>query len=97
MSVKIKPLANRVLILPIEEESKTASGIYIPESAKEKPQKGEVVAVGPGKFEHGNLIKPGVKVGDIVIFKKWGGEDINIEGKEYKLVEEEDILAIVQQ
>lgn len=91
----IKPILDNILVLPLEEEEKTASGIYIPDSAKEKPQRGEVVAVGPGKFEHGNLIKPGVKKGDVVIFKKWGGEELTVDGKEYKLVKEEDILAIV--
>lgn len=91
----VKPILDLILILPIDEDEKTSGGIYIPESAKEKPQRGKVIEVGPGKFEHGNLIKPGVKKGDLVIFKKWGGEEINIEGKVYKLVKEEDILAIV--
>lgn len=93
--MKVKPILDNILVLPLEEDEKTASGIYIPESAKEKPQKGKVVEVGPGKFEHGNLIKPGVSKGDVVIYKKWGGEEITIEGKTYKLVKEEDILAIV--
>lgn len=93
--MKVTPILDNILILPLEAEEKTASGLYIPDSAKEKPQKGKVVEVGPGKFEHGNLIKPGVKKGDIVIFKKWGGEELTIEGKDYKLVKEEDILAVV--
>jgi len=94
--MKVKPILDHILILPLEENEKTSGGIYIPESAKEKPQKGKVIEVGPGKFEHGNLIKPGVKKNDVVIFKKWGGEEITVEGKIYKLVKEEDILAIVE-
>ena len=94
--MKIKPILDHILIEPLAENEKTSSGIYIPESAKEKPQKGKVIEVGPGKFEHGNLIKPGVKKGQIVIFKKWGGEEITIERKVYKLVKEEDILAILE-
>ena len=93
----VKPILDNILILPLDAEEKTASGLYIPETAKEKPQKGEVIEVGPGKFENGNLIKPGVKKGDIVIFKKWGGEELTINGKDYKLVKEEDILAIVEE
>jgi len=95
--MQIKPILDHILIQPLEDGDKTASGIYLPETAKEKPQKGKVISVGPGKFEHGNLIKPGVKKGDVVIFKKWGGEEITVEGKEYKLVKEEDILAIVKE
>ena len=94
--MKVTPILDNILILPLEAEEKTASGLYIPDSAKEKPQKGKVVEVGPGKFEHGQLIKPGVKKGDIVIFKKWGGEELTIEGEDYKLVKEEDILAVVK-
>lgn len=93
--MKVTPILDNILILPLEAEEKTASGLYIPDSAKEKPQKGKVIEVGPGKFENGNLIKPGVKKGDIVIFKKWGGEELTIEGKDYKLVKEEDILCTV--
>ena len=95
--MKVTPILDNILILPLDAEEKTASGLYIPETAKEKPQKGEVIEVGPGKFENGNLIKPGVKKGDIVIFKKWGGEELTINGKDYKLVKEEDILAIVEE
>lgn len=95
--MKVTPILDNILILPLEAEEKTASGLYIPDSAKEKPQKGKVVEVGPGKFENGNLIKPGVKKGEIVIFKKWGGEELTIEGKDYKLVKEEDILAVISE
>lgn len=92
----IKPILDNILIQPLEAEEKTASGIYIPDSAKEKPQKGKVISVGPGKFEHGQLIKPGVKPKDVVLFKKWGGEEITLDGKDLKLVKEEDILAIIE-
>lgn len=95
--MKVTPILDNILLLPLEAEEKTASGLYIPDSAKEKPQKGKVVEVGPGKFENGNLIKPGVKKGEIVIFKKWGGEELTIEGKDYKLVKEEDILAVISE
>ncbi len=95
--MKVTPILDNILILPLDAEEKTASGLYIPETAKEKPQKGEVIEVGPGKFENGNLIKPGVKKGDVVIFKKWGGEELTIEGKDYKLVKEEDILAVIEE
>ncbi len=91
----VKPILDHILILPLEENEKRASGLYIPETAKEKPQKGKVIETGPGKYENGNLQKLGVKKGDVVIFKKWGGEELTLDGKEYKLVKEEDILAIV--
>ncbi|PIS23232.1 co-chaperone GroES [candidate division WWE3 bacterium CG08_land_8_20_14_0_20_40_13] len=92
--INIKPLLDNIVIEPSEKEKKTASGILIPDSAKEKPQEGKVVAVGPGKFtESGQMIKPAVKVGDTVIYKKWGGNEVKIEGKDYLIVKEEDILA----
>ena len=89
----VKPLFDNILIEPSERERKTASGIVIPDSAKEKPQEGKVIAVGGGKTnDAGQLIKPQVKVGDIVMYKKWGGNEIKIEGKDYLIVKEEDIL-----
>jgi chaperonin GroES len=93
--MNVTPTLDNILVLPLEADEKTASGIYIPDSAKEKPQKGKVISVGPGKFEHGQLIKPGVKKNQVVLFKKWGGEEITVDGKEYKLVKEEDILATI--
>ncbi len=95
MAIKIKPLSDNILIQPLAEK-KTPSGIVIPETAKEKPQEGKVVAVGPGRYEDGELIKPEVKKGDKVIYKKWGGNEIKIEGKEYLIVKSEDILAVLE-
>lgn len=93
---KIKPLSDNLLVEPLQKETTLPSGIVIPDTAKEKPQEGKVLAVGPGKRDDdGNRIPMEVKVGDIVMFKKWGGTDIKIDGKELLLVKEEDILAIV--
>ncbi len=91
---KIKPLSDYLLIMPLEEETKLPSGIVIPDTAKEKPQKGEVIAVGPGKVDDGERVPLEVKVGDIVMYKKWGGTEVKFEGKEYLLVKEEDVLAV---
>lgn len=94
---KIKPLLDYLLIEPLEGETKLPSGIVIPDSAKEKPQEGKVIATGPGKRdEKGNIVPMDVKVGDTVMFKKWGGTDIKVEGKDMLLVKQEDILAIVE-
>ena len=93
--MKIKPLLDNILIQPLAEK-KTPSGIVIPETAKEKPQEGRVVAVGPGRVEDGELIKPEVKKGDKVIYKKWGGNEVKSEGKEYLIVKFEDILAVIE-
>ena len=93
--LKIKPLADRVVVSPLEAETKTASGIIIPDTAKEKPQEGEVVAVGPGsKNENGKLTPMDVKVGDIVLFGKWSGTEVKIDGKEYSIMKESDIMGI---
>jgi len=96
--VNIKPLADYVLIEPIKEEEKTKAGILLPESAeKEKPEKGKVIAVGPGKRdEKGNLIPVSVKVGQTVLFKKYGPDEIKVNDKEYLICKEEDILAIIE-
>jgi chaperonin GroES len=94
---KIQPLGDYLLIEPLEEETKTPSGIVIPDTAKEKPQKGRIVEAGPGALdEKGKRIPMEVKIGDIVMFKKWGGTEIKIERKEHLLVKAEDILAIVK-
>lgn len=94
---KIKPLFDYILIEPLEKETTLPSGIVIPDSAKEKPQEGKVVATGSGKTDdNGNLIKPSVKAGDIVMYKKWGGTEVKIEGKDHLLVKEEDLLAKVE-
>jgi len=89
--LNIKPLADRVLVEPLEAETKTASGIIIPDSAKEKPQKGNVVAVGPGTKE--NPVT--VKVGNSVLYGKYSGTELKLEGKNYLIMRESDILAIV--
>ncbi|MFO7657742.1 MAG: co-chaperone GroES [Bacteroidales bacterium] len=89
--VKIKPLADRVVIEPKEAEEKTASGLIIPDSAKEKPQKGKIVATGPGTKDE----KMEVKVGDVVLYGKYAGTEISIEGKDYLIMRQSDIFAIV--
>jgi len=94
--MKLKPLNDRVLIKRIEMEEKTAGGIYIPDSAKEKPMKGEIVAAGEGKIDDaGKRVKMTVKKGDTVLFAKYAGNEINIEGAEHLVMREDDILAIV--
>ena len=96
MAVNLKPLADRVVVQPAAAEEKTKSGIIIPDTAKEKPQRGEVVAVGDGKVaDSGNLIKPSVKVGDTVLYGKYSGTEITLEGTDYLIMRESDILAIV--
>ncbi len=90
------PLGDRVLIKPLESEQKTASGIIIPDSAKEKPQEGEIIAVGSGKYIDGKLMPLEVKVGDRVIFSKYGGDEIKVDGQELKLISESDILATIK-
>jgi chaperonin GroES len=92
----IKPLADRILLETLEAEVKTQGGIYIPDNAKEKPQKGKIVAVGTGrKNDKGEVIAPEVKVGDIVLYGKYSGTEITVDGKEYLIVKESDILAIL--
>ena len=94
--MNIKPLADRVVVKPIEEEEKKQGGIIIPDTAKEKPQKGEVVAVGPGKVDdNGKRIPMEVKVGDKVLFGKYAGTEVEIDGEDYLIMRESDILAIV--
>ena len=96
MKNKIKPLFDNVLIRPLEAEAKTASGIILPDSAKEKPQMGQVMAVGTGGTdEKGNSIKMIVKAGQKVMYKKWGGTEVKVENEEWTIVEQKDILAIV--
>jgi len=97
MSIKIKPLGDRVLVEPLEEEEVVKGGILIPDSAKEKPQEAKVVAVGPGKRDDDGKLVPieGVKVGDIVLTSKYGGTEVKYDDKEYKILNVSDILAIV--
>ena len=92
----IKPLGDRVLLRALEREEKTASGIVLPDTAKEKPQEAEVIAVGPGRHEEGKLIPLDVKAGDRVIFSKYAGTEVKYENVEYLIVRETDILAVVE-
>ena len=90
-NVNIKPLADRVLVQPMEAESKTASGLIIPDTAKEKPQKGTVVAVGPGTKDE----EMQVKVGDLVLYGKYSGSELNVGGSDYLMMRQSDILAVI--
>ena len=93
----IKPLADRVVVEPIEEEVTTKGGIVLPDTAKEKPQKGKVIAVGSGKLlESGERVPLEVKEGDVVVFAKYGGSEIEIDGNEYVILSERDLLAVVE-
>ena len=95
--MKIRPLQDRVIVKRLPEEEKTKGGIFIPDSAKEKPQQGEVVAVGKGKVaDDGKLIKPEVSVGDKVLFSKYGGTEVKIDGEELLIMREDDILGIIE-
>ena len=94
--MKVKPLADRVLVEALEAAEKTAGGIYIPDNAKEKPQKGKVIAAGPGKAsDAGALIKMEVKVGDIILYGKYSGTEVTVNDKEYLIMRESDILAVI--
>ena len=94
--MKVQPLFDNVLIEPLEAESKTVSGIILPDSVKEKPQMGKVVAVGKGKADKdGKLVAMQVAMGDTVMYKKWGGNEVKVDNKDMTLVSQEDVLAIV--
>ena len=95
--VSIKPLMGYILVLPSEADTKTASGIILPESAQEKPAQGTVVACGDEMvMENGKTVKCPVKVGDKVVYKKWGGDEIKVDGKELKIVKFDDLMAILE-
>jgi len=95
--MKIRPLQDRVIVRRLEEEEKTKGGIIIPDTAKEKPQEGKIVAVGKGKVtEEGKVIPLDVKVGDKILFGKYSGTEIKIEGEEHLIMREEDILGIIE-
>jgi chaperonin GroES len=95
--MKIRPLHDRILVERLEEEEKTKSGIVIPDAAKEKPQKGKVIAVGPGKTnDKGDRIKMDVKEGDLILFEKYGGNEIKLDDKELLIMREEDVLAVIE-
>ena len=94
--VSIKPLEDRIVIQANDAETTTASGIVIPDTAKEKPQEGTVLAVGPGRFEDGNRVPLDVKVGDTIIFSKYGGTEVKYSGEEYLILSARDVLAIIE-
>jgi chaperonin GroES len=94
--MKIRPLGDRVLVKRVAEEEKTKGGIIIPDTAKEKPQEGKVVAVGLGKHEDGKLIAPEVKAGDKILFGKYSGSEIKLEGEEHLILRENDILGVLE-
>ncbi len=97
MSVSIKPLEDRIVIKQVEAEQTTASGLVIPDSAKEKPQEGEVIAVGPGRIDdNGNRVPLDISVGDVVIYSKYGGTEVKYGGEEMLVLSARDVLAIVQ-
>jgi chaperonin GroES len=97
--MKLKPLGDRVLVEPVEESERTQSGLFIPATAKEKPQRGMVLAVGPGAYSEkaGKRLPPDVEVGNQVLFAKYAGTDFKLGGKEVKIMRESDILAIVEE
>jgi chaperonin GroES len=95
--MKIRPLDDRVVVQPLEAEEKTQGGIVLPDTAKEKPQRGKVIAVGDGKLlENGERLKPSVKKGDQVLFGRYAGTEVKINGEEYVIMKESEILAIIE-
>lgn len=94
--MNLKPLADRVVVKPLEEEDKSPGGIILPDTAKEKPQKGKIIAAGPGKLdEKGQRVKMEVKKSDVVLYGKYSGTEIKVDGEEYLILRESDILAII--
>ena len=97
MSISIKPLEDRIVIRQVEAEQTTASGLVIPDTAKEKPQEGDVIAVGPGRVDDsGNRIPVDVKVGDVVIYSRYGGTEVKYDGQEFQILSSRDVLAVVE-
>jgi chaperonin GroES len=95
--MKFRPLHDRVVVRRLEQEEKTAGGIIIPDTAKEKPQEGEVVAVGPGaRDEHGELVPLELKAGDRVLFGKWSGTEVKIDGEELMIMKESDVMGVIE-
>jgi len=92
----MRPLHDRVIVKRVKEEERTKGGIIIPDTAKEKPQEGRVVAVGPGKVEDGKVIKPDVKAGDRILFGKYAGTEVQLDGEEHVIMREEDILGVLE-
>src|SRR5262245_16716292 len=97
MGMKFRPLHDRVVVLRVEEDTKTKGGIIIPDTAQEKPMQGEVIAVGPGaRDESGKLVPLDVKAGDLVLFGKWSGTEVKIDGVEYLIMKESDIMGVIE-
>jgi chaperonin GroES len=96
MATRVRPLHDRVIVQRIKEEEKTKGGIIIPDTAKEKPQEGRVVAVGPGRQEDGKVIALGVKAGDKILFGKYSGTEIKLDGEEHLIMREDDILGVIE-
>jgi chaperonin GroES len=94
--VAIKPLEDRIVVQPLDAEQTTASGLVIPDTAKEKPQEGVVLAVGPGRFENGERLPLDVSVGDVVLYSKYGGTEVKYSGEEYLVLSARDVLAIIE-
>jgi chaperonin GroES len=95
--MNLRPLQDRIIVKRVEEETKTAGGLFIPETAKEKPQRGEIVAAGNGKkTEDGKVLPLDVKIGDIVLFGKYAGTEVRVDGTDYLMMREDDILAVVE-
>ena len=94
--VAIKPLEDRIVVQPLDAEQTTASGLVIPDTAKEKPQEGVVLAIGPGRVEDGKRVELDVKVGDVVLYSKYGGTEVKYNGEEYLVLSARDVLAIVE-
>ncbi len=92
----LKPLGDRVVVRPLDREEKTASGIVLPDTAKEKPQEGEIIAAGPGRFEDGQRVALDVKVGDKVIYSKYAGTEVKVDNEDLLVLRESDILAIIE-
>ena len=93
--VKIQPLADRVVVLPLEETEEMRGGLYIPDTAKEKPQQGKIVAVGPGRFEKGERVEMELRVGQKVLYGKYSGTEITFDDEQYLIVKESDVLAVI--
>ena len=94
-AVKVSPLADRVVVKPLEESEQMRGGLYIPDTAKEKPQQGEIVAVGPGRYEKDKRVPMDLKVGDKVLYGKYSGTEVTLEGDQYLILKESDVLAVV--
>ena len=95
-ATKIQPLADRVVVKPLEETEQMKGGLYIPDTAKEKPQQGEIVAVGPGKLsDEGNRLDPEVSAGDRVLYGKYSGTEVTVDGEEFLILRESDVLAVI--